>query len=101
MGEKESNFIEFCIWEKDIFLIIIIYFLNIVDVKNCGSSKSHVTSSKEVNNFGFIVCVYIYIYIKLGNTKVMINDKYYIYIYIYSIRKRLSKKLGNTNNNNK
>ena len=31
----------------------------------------------------------------------MINDKYYIYIYIYSIRKRLSKKLGNTNNNNK
>ena len=80
MGEKESNFIEFCIWEKDIFLIIIIYFLNIVDVKNCGSSKSHVTSSKEVNNFGFIVC---------------------IYIYIYSIRKRLSKKLGNTNNNNK
>ena len=57
------------------------------------------TSSKEVNNFGFIVCVYIYIYIKLGNTKVMINDKYYIYI--YSIRKRLSKKLGNTNNNNK
>ena len=83
MGEKESNFIEFCIWEKDIFLIIIIYFLNIVDVKNCGSSKSHVTSSKEVNNFGFIVCVYIYI--KLGNTKVMINDKYYIYIYIYIV----------------
>ena len=65
------------------FLIIIIYFLNIVDVKNCGSSKSHVTSSKEVNNFGFIVCVYIYI--KLGNTKVMINDKFYIYIYIGSV----------------
>ena len=72
--------------ERYFLIIIIIYFLNIVNVKNYGSNKSHVTSSKEVNNFGFIVYINdIYTYIKLGNTKVMINENCY-HIYIYSIR---------------